>query len=149
MQQRNPHFCTPSIYAVVPPHHCSQGVRGIPLVSHIVDLLSHSHGQRLDHSISSSLFRGSFLLSAMLASFQIKREERVWCESLNRLPQVSTPYGHVLWRRSCSLWDPTALTHTDHGLQLWGMCGKRTCRMKLLQKSLCSIPVHLRNVSPP
>lgn len=41
------------------------------------------------------------------------------------------------------------LTHTDHGLHLWGLSGKRICRAKLLQKSLCSIPVHLRDVSPP
>lgn len=29
------------------------------------------------------------------------------------------------------------LTHTDHGLHLWGLSGKRICRAKLLQKSLC------------
>lgn len=119
-KQGNPHFCTSFIHPVVPPHHCSQGTRGIPLVSHTLDLLTHPHGQSLDN-IRSSLFKDSFLLSATLASFQIKREESVWCESLNiwgclrhilsRLPQVSTPYGHVLWRRPCSLWDPCTHAH--------------------------------------
>lgn len=37
------------------PHHCGQGMRAIPLITHVLDLPTHPHGQRLDYTIKFSL----------------------------------------------------------------------------------------------
>lgn len=74
------------------PHHRSQGTRGIPLITHILDMSSDSPSQSLDYTITSTSGRDGFLLLSVLVLFQIKRHERTWHESLNRLPEVSAQH---------------------------------------------------------
>lgn len=37
------------------PHHCGQGTRAIPLITHVLDPPTHPHGQRLEYTINFSL----------------------------------------------------------------------------------------------
>ena len=87
---------------------------------------------------------------SMILWFQIKRwEDMVWI-SYQASSGLSTVWDMAQWRPVKAV--PTACrtallplsthAHANHGLYLWGMSGKRTCRAKLLQKSLCLFAPH-------
>lgn len=103
---------------------------------------AHLQGQGLDCTIRFSLCwrRLSAFINVGLISDQ--KHERTWFQHrmghlLQQRPieAVSTACRTILLLLS-------AHTHGNCGLHLWGMSGKRACRAKIRQKSVCSFASH-------